>query len=60
MLNKEEINGISHDVPIEVISQFYAGAVISTIIWWLKSDNSLSETQLCNYIISLIFDIPHK
>ena len=59
MLDKEEETGISHTVPTEIISEFYAGAVISTISWWLKTNSKLSKEELCTYIIRLIFENPH-
>ena len=54
MLMKEEENGFKHEIPKEIISRFYSGAVISTIIWWLKSNSELTEKDLCNYIMDLI------
>lgn len=60
MLEKEEDAGINHTVSCEVIAEFYAGAVIATIVWWLKTKSTLSETELCSAIISLIFETPHK
>lgn len=60
MLKKEEENNIVHSVPIEIITEFYAGAVISTIGWWLKTNSKLSKEALCDYIIKLIFEVPHK
>lgn len=61
MLKQEEENGIEHDVPIEIISQFFSGAVISTIIWWIKTNSNISPKDLCEYLIKLIFnEIGHK
>ena len=60
MLKKEEENNIVHPVPIEIISEFYAGAVISTVSWWLKTNSKLSKENLCEYIMKLIFENPHK
>ena len=60
MLEKEKDQGIYHKTKIPIIAQFYAGAVISTIVWWIKNDESLDEKELCNSIISLIFDMPHS
>ena len=54
MLEKEKDQGIYHKTKIPIIAQFYAGAVISTIVWWIKNDESLDEKELCNSIISLI------
>lgn len=60
MLEKEENMDISHEIPISVIAQFYSGAVINTIVLWLKANSKLTEKELCDYIISLIFDPPHN
>ena len=59
MLEEEELSGIDHHMSIEVISNFYSGAVISTIVWWLKTNSKLSEKELCENLITLIFDNPH-
>lgn len=60
MLVKEEENQIQHDIPIEVIAQFFSGAVISTILWWIKTNNSLSGKELCKALMKLIFGEVHK
>ncbi len=59
MLEEEELSGIKHYMSIEVISNFYSGAVISTIVWWLKTNSKLNEKELCENLITLIFDNPH-
>ncbi len=43
------------DIPIEIIAQFYSGAVMSTIVWWLESNSKLTEKELCKYIADMIF-----
>ena len=60
MLEKEEDMEIYHETPISIIAQFYSGAVINTIIFWLKTNSKLSEKELCEYIVSLIFDQTHN
>lgn len=60
MLEKEEDMEIYHEIPISIIAQFYSGAVINTIIFWLKTNSKLSEKELCEYIVSLIFDQTHN
>lgn len=60
MLEKEQDIGIYHKIDIPVIAQFYAGAVISTIVWWIKDGSKIKEKELCDSIISLIFDTPHS
>lgn len=56
IIEKEQKNGLQADVPITIMSEFYSGAVTATLMWWLNSNTDISEEQLCNYIISLIFD----
>ena len=60
MVEKEEDMEIYHEIPISIIAQFYSGAVINTIIFWLKTNSKLSEKELCEYIVSLIFDQTHN
>ena len=38
------------------MAEFYSGAVTAIIMWWLKTNSKISEEDLCNYIITLIFD----
>ena len=56
ILKKEQQMGLKINVPINVMSEFYSGAVTSILMWWLRSNSDISEKELCNYIISLIFD----
>lgn len=56
LIEKENQAGKHFDVPTKIMAEFYAGAVTSIITWWLKSNSKISETALCNYIITLIFD----
>ena len=59
-LKKEYQQGIYPIADIDVISHFYSGAVLSTIVWWLESNSSMSEAELCDMIINLIFKVPKK
>ena len=59
MIEKEERNGVKHTVPVDLICEFYTGAVVSTIDWWLKTKSKLSKEELCNYITKLIFEKTH-
>lgn len=61
MLEKEEDSGVVHHVPVTIMAEFYSGAVMDTIAWWIKTDSDMSEKEVCEYIITLIFDIvPHQ
>lgn len=59
MLEKETETGVVHTVPIDLTAEFYSGAVINTISWWLKTNSTLSKDELCTYIVKLIFQNPH-
>ena len=56
IIKKEQQLGMKSDIPISVMSEFYSGAVTSTLMWWLSSNSNISEKELCDYIISLIFE----
>lgn len=60
MLKKGEALNISYQIPISIIAQYYSGAVINTIVFWLTTNSKITEEELCNYIISLIYDTPHN
>ena len=59
-LEADQIYKKYNRIDINIMAQFYSGAVVATIIWWLKSPNPLTKKELCNSIISLIFDKPYK
>lgn len=42
------------NIPLDLASQFYSGAIMSTIGWWVKTDYSVSKENLCKYIVSLL------
>lgn len=56
LIEKETRTGKNFTVPTVVMAEFYSGAVTSTILWWLKTNSNISEKDLCNHIVSLIFD----
>jgi len=56
LIEKENTSGKVFSVPSVVMSEFYSGAVTAIIMWWIKSNSKISEKQLCDYIISMIFD----
>lgn len=60
ILQKEEQQGINHNLDINVMAHFYAGGLVSTLVWWLKSNSPLSEEEICDTIVKLIFDYPHN
>ena len=56
LIEKENQAGKKFDVPPKIMAEFYSGAVTAIIMWWLKTNSKISEQDLCNYIVSLIFD----
>ena len=42
-------NGNEFSVPIPMIAEFYAGAIISVIRWWFESDMTISVEDLIRY-----------
>ncbi len=59
LLEKESKSGIKFNTPIKIMAEFYSGAVTAIIMWWLRSNSNISEQELCDYIITLVFD-EHK
>jgi len=55
MLQKEEKNGVKHEVPINLVAEFYAGAVISSVTYWIKDSSGMTPQELCDHLIKLIF-----
>lgn len=55
LLEKEEKAGVKFNTPIKIMAEFYSGAVTSIIFWWLTSNSKISEEELCDYIVTLIF-----
>ncbi len=52
----KEKNCINSQIPINIISQFYLGAVISVCMEWLKYNNKYSKQDIINYLDLLIPD----
>lgn len=55
MLQKEEKSGVKHEVPINLVAEFYAGAVISSVTYWIKDSSGMTSQELCDHLIKLIF-----
>lgn len=53
-LEHNEKQGVRHSVPIELIANFYAGALISTELWWLKNRETTSIEQMIDYVDRLM------
>lgn len=53
-LEFNESIGLTHTIPISVIANFYAGALISATHYWLKNRQSVSIDEMVSYIEKLI------
>ena len=46
------------DLPLEFESQFYTGAVIQIIVWWLGQDKQYTPEELANMVYQIILREP--
>jgi AcrR family transcriptional regulator len=46
--------GVRYSVPPPVIAQFFAGAVLAVIAWWLENDQPISVEHLTQYLDHLL------
>jgi AcrR family transcriptional regulator len=53
-LKTNEKNGIKHHIPVEIIANFYAGALLSISSWWLRNSESVSIDTMKQYLDLLI------
>lgn len=51
---RQERLGYRSAVPVAVLAQFYAGALVSTLTWWLSQDRRASPDQMGHYVRCLI------
>lgn len=49
-----EKEGQTFSVPLSLLAQFYAGALLSSLAWWFSHDLSASPEQMGNYVKSLL------
>lgn len=47
-------SGVRYTVPAPVMAQFFAGAVLGVIAWWLENDQPVSPEQLTHYLDHLL------
>lgn len=50
----ETRSGVPSPVPITIMSEYYTGAAISLIMWWLQNGMRVSIDQMVDYMSSLI------
>ena len=57
-LNKRlEISNLDKsDIPIDIFSTFYLGAVAGVLVLWLKTKNKYSKQEILNYLDKLIIN----
>ncbi|AKL95338.1 transcriptional regulator TetR family [Clostridium aceticum] len=53
-LEENEKKGIVYHVPIPIIAEFHAGALISSVKWWLENKMSISEEEMVQYVDLMI------
>jgi AcrR family transcriptional regulator len=46
--------GVHYSVPAVVMAQFFAGAVLGVISWWLENDQPISAEQFTEYLDHLL------
>lgn len=46
--------GVRYSVPPAVMAQFFAGAVLGVIAWWLENDQPISAEQITQYLDHLL------
>jgi AcrR family transcriptional regulator len=49
-----QVSGVHYSVPPPVMAQFFAGAVLGVIAWWLENDQPVSPEQLTQYLDHLL------
>lgn len=49
-----QASGVQYRVPSPVMAQFFAGAILGVIAWWLENDQPVSPEQLTQYLDHLL------
>ncbi len=49
-----QASGVHYSVPASVMAQFFAGAVLGVVSWWLENDQPISAEQLTEYLDHLL------
>ncbi|HZR38660.1 MAG TPA: TetR/AcrR family transcriptional regulator C-terminal domain-containing protein [Ktedonobacteraceae bacterium] len=53
-MQRLEKGGQKFSVPLSLLAQFYAGALLSSLTWWFSQDLSSSPEQMGNYLKHLL------
>lgn len=48
------IDGLNPRIPADVISNYFAGALLSCIFWWLEKDSGYTAEQMAEYYKKLV------
>ena len=49
-----QASGVHYSVPAPVMAQFFAGAILGVIAWWLENDQPLSAQRLAEHLDRLL------
>ncbi len=55
-LRKETAAGEEFTMPIPIIANFYAGAIMGLFSWWIENDLKIPADELSSYLDQLLFD----
>jgi AcrR family transcriptional regulator len=47
-------NGVQLNLPVEVISNFFAGSLLALINWWLEEERPYSANQMAEMFLKLV------
>lgn len=53
-MQRLEKGGQRFSVPLSLLAQFYAGAILSSLTWWFAQDLSSSPEEMGRYVRSLL------
>lgn len=49
-----QASGVHYSIPAPVMAQFFAGAILGVIAWWLENDQPISAERLTEYLDHLL------
>lgn len=55
-LTESERAGISYRVPVKMLGEYYAGALIALAKWWIMSSTKISKEEVAGYVDILVED----
>lgn len=47
-------------IPTELALRHYIGLVVSTLDWWLSSENDLNEQKIAKILRKMVLGVPYK